>query len=173
MSGQAFLSKVYDSEEQAEEYPKYFDFKVREMSVPVAKYLGLLLFLGIVMFLITAFSEQGYFRIYRLMSECVILTAVILFVMLGININRVAKTVIIEKDCFYVNGDRFPIDDTTKVKIAPLLPVAGKADNIYLRVKSKSGTKKYWVGVLADPDSSITRDNIKTELIRLSSSLLE
>jgi len=173
MGEQTFLSKEYEREVQEEEYPKYIDFNPKEMQGPVARYLALIGVIGLIFTVLSFATSQPYFFPYKIMSVGVMITVGIMALVFAINTTRTVKTVMIEKDCFYVNNDRYPIDDTTKVKIAPVLPVAGKADNIYLTVKSKAGNKKYWVGVVADPDSSVAREKIKTELIRLSSSLLE
>ena len=50
---------------------------------------------------------------------------------------------------------------------------AGKADNIYITVKSGGKKKKYWAGCNEDIHASARRDQVKSELKKLSPDLVK
>lgn len=116
-------------------------------------------------------NEPIFYLLRRFGVGCVVIVAV-MFVMLLINTGRVVESVRIERDGFYINADFYELDGT-KVKIAPFLPFAGKADNIYITVKSGGKKKKYWAGCNEDIHASARRDQVKSELKKLSPDLVK
>ena len=169
MEDQAFLN----SEPKTEEYPKYVDFNVEEMKREQIKYLGLLLVVGILLFLLGFLPIDGYYLRIRLFGGATIISILIMFVMLVINSKRAVRTVVIEQDKFTVNSDVFVLDSSTEVKIAPRFGYAGKADNIYLTVTNRAGTHKYWVGIVSDVNAGGARSRLQNELVRLDPTLVK
>lgn len=169
MENQAFLN----SEPKEENYPKYVDFNPEEMKNEQIKYLVLVLVLGLVMFFLSFLPGEAFFDTFKLFGVAVVITAIIMFVMLGINSTRAVRTVLIEQDKFTVNNDVFVLDSSTEVKIAPRFGFAGKADNMYLTIKSRAGSRKYWVGISADINAGAARAKLQTELVRLSPTLVK
>ena len=169
MENQAFLN----NEPKEENFPKYIDFNVEEMKNEQIKYLVLILGLGILMFFLSFLPGESFFYTFKLFGASVVLSAIIMFVMLGINSARAVRTVVIEQDKFTVNSDVFVLDSSTEVKIAPRFGYAGKADNIYLTVKSRAGSRRSWVGIVANISAGAARAKLQNELVRLSPTLVK
>ena len=169
MENQAFLN----NEPKEENFPKYIDFNVEDMKNEQIKYLVLILGLGILMFFLSFLPGESFFYTFKLFGASVVLSAIIMFVMLGINSARAVRTVVIEQDKFTVNSDVFVLDSSTEVKIAPRFGYAGKADNIYLTVKSRAGSRRYWVGIVADISAGAARAKLQNELVRTFPTLVK
>ena len=169
MENQAFLN----NEPKEENFPKYIDFNVEEMKNEQIKYLVLILGLGILMFFLSFLPGESFFYTFKLFGASVVLSAIIMFVMLGINSARAVRTVVIEQDKFTVNGDVYIPDVSTEVRIGSRFGYAGKADNIYLTVKSRAGSRRYWVGIVADISAGAARAKLQNELVRTFPTLVK
>ena len=153
-------------------YPKHIDFDVEDMKKYNLKMLGICFVLCVLM--VAASIVLGDTNIpYLKLSVGAFVVVLFMFFVFLYNTRRAVKTVTIEQDGFYVNEDFFAVDDVVKVSIAPVLPLAGQADNFYLKVKTSKGNKKYWAGVNGDPKASALRDKVRSELIRLSPTLVK
>ena len=158
--------------EQQNEYPKTIDFDAGIMKKNAAKMLGVAAGISVLMVALTFLMNEPIFYLLRRFGVgCVVIVAV-MFVMLLINTGRVVESIRTERDGFYINADFYELDGT-KVKIAPFLPFAGKADNIYITVKSGGKKKKYWAGCNEDIHASARRDQVKSELKKLSPDLVK
>ena len=69
---------------------------------------------------------------------------------------------------FYINNDQFYNDGNMKVTIKTFMPLAGLADNVYLTVRSSTGTKKYWFGVKGDTNAEALRSQVRGALAQLT-----
>ena len=154
------------------EYPKFIDFDYDSMKKTAAKYLGMVAGISVLLIVAGFVMNDRFFVFFRRFGVLSLITAGVMFVILLVNSGRVVKTVRIETDGFFVNDDHYDISGTT-VKIAPTLPIAGKADNIYITVKSAGKKKKYWAGCNDDPHAEARRDRMKSELARLSPTIVK
>ena len=158
--------------EQYNEYPKTIDFDAGIMKKNAAKMLGVAAGISVLMVALTFIINDRIFYLFRRFGVGCVVIVVVMFVILLINTGRVVESVRIERDGFYINDDFYEIEGT-KVKIAPVLPFAGKADNIYITVKSGGKKKKYWAGCNEDIHASARRDQVKSELKKLSPDLVK
>ena len=166
--GQAFLNDAQDDEIR-EEYPKRFEFDVEKMRAIVGEYNGMMLAVAVMLLIFTLFA--GFvFPWVKIISGSAVLFLLAAIGVSGVNSTRTASVVVIDNDHFLVNEDRYEIEGT-KIKIAPAVPFAGGSNNIYLTVKTKEGSKKYWVGAKSDKAAAIVADDIKAELKKISPAL--
>ena len=163
---------LFNADNEVSEYPKFIDFDPALMKQTSLKYIGIVAGLSVLMVAVAFLINDSYFRLFRGFGVMTLAVAAIMFVILQINCGRVVKTITIEQNGFYINDDYYDIEGTS-VKIAPFLPIAGKADNIYITVKSNNKTKKYWAGCNDDIPAAARRDRFKSELVRLSPTLVK
>ena len=154
------------------EYPKNIEFDSDGMKKTSAKMLATVTGISVLIIALSFLMNDHFFYYVRRFGVLCLVVSVGMFVMLLINMGRCVRSVSINRDGFYINDDFYELEGTT-VKIAPFLPFAGKADNIYITVKSAGRKKKYWAGCNDDVRAAARRDQMRNELARLSHTIIK
>ncbi len=150
-------------------YPKVLDVDVNSMKKKSMRLLCVVLVCGVLLTVIG--FGTNYYPISKYFGVVVLLTTLVYAVILFFNVRRAVSRIVIEENGIYVNNDHYINDGTMKVTIEPFLPFAGLADNIYMKVISSSGVKKYWFGVKGDEKANAARTAVKSALSMLSPSI--
>ena len=155
-------------------YPQVLDVDVKSMKKKSLQFLALVVACGIVLILISfvdlsSSSKSTSFidSFARYFGICAIITAVVYVYFLIINTGRAVSRIVLYPTGFYINNDQFYNDGNMQVTIKPFMPLAGLADNVYITVRSSTGTKKYWFGVKGDTKAEVARAAVRSALAQL------
>ena len=150
-------------------YPKVLDVDVRSMKKKSLQFLAVVFVCGILLTVISYTNadksvDTVMYSISRYLGICTIITAAVYGYFLYRNINRAVNRIMIDQNAIYINNDQFVNDGTLKVTISTFLPIGGLADNVYMKVRSSAGTRKYWFGVKGDEKADAARAAVKNAL---------
>ena len=155
-------------------YPQVLDVDVRSMKKKSLQLLAFVVGCGVLLILISfvdlssSSGSSDYLNSFsRYFGICAIITAIGYAYFLFINTGRAVSRIVMYPTGFYINNDQFYNDGTMKVTIKTFLPIAGLADNVYLTVRSSTGTKKYWFGVKGDTNAEAARSAVRSALVQL------
>ena len=154
-------------------YPKVLELDVKSMKKKSLQFLAVVLVCGILLIVMSFVNvdksvDSVIYSLSRYLGICAIITAIGYGYVLYRNINRAVSRILIDENSIYINNDQFVNDGTLKVSISTFLPIGGLADNVYLKVSSSAGTRKYWFGVKGDEKADAARSAVKNAFSILS-----